>query len=300
MPVSPSFLSEQFLLPPPAWQAVIQDAVLLTVAPGAAPVVRTLLPTFQVVLLVNLGPPADLWPAQEPAARHRLVGTALLGPVKTAWRYQLAAGARVLAVNFTLAGFFRLFQVPLDQLAAGLTDPSDLRGAPRFADLRQRLLPLRQPADLLRQVVAGCRPYLRPADPAQAVLLTHLPLLMHRPELNPLQVLATASQRSERLVQLWFRKYLGFSAREAARFARFRQVVAAVQRGSPTRRPDWSALLEHYGYHDQPHLIHDFTHFLHQPPGQVARQLWRGDAVCATRSELLQTSAAAGGQWSAG
>ena len=89
---------------------------------------------------MNLGPPADLWLAQEPAARHRLTSTALLGPVKTAWRYQLAAGARVLAVNFMLAGFFRLFRVPLDYLAAGLTDPSDLLGAPRFADLHQRLL----------------------------------------------------------------------------------------------------------------------------------------------------------------
>lgn len=88
---------------------MIQYAVLLTVEAGAAPVVRTLLPTFQVVLLINLGTRVVMWPAGPAAAlatEQKLVGSALLGPLKSAWHYQLAGGARVLAVSFTLADFY--------------------------------------------------------------------------------------------------------------------------------------------------------------------------------------------------
>ncbi len=291
MPPTPSPLHEQFLLPPPAVREVVQHLLLLTVEAGAAPVVRTLLPTFQVVLFINLGPAAELWPATDCPAlvpAYELRSTAVAGPLKTAWHYRLAAGARVLAVNFTLEGFYRLFQVPLDQLGAGLTDPDELLPQRCFAELRERLRPLTRPAQFGQVLADFCRPYLRPVEGAQAELLAHLPLLAHSPHLNPLRMLAAASHRSERAVQLRFQKYLGFSAKEAARFVRFRRVLADLApRPDAAEKPDWLTLLEHHGYHDQSHLIHDFTHFLRQSPTSVARQLRAGEVICFTRTELL-------------
>lgn len=292
MSPTPSSLCEQFFLPPPALREVIQHLVLLTVEAGAPPVVRTLLPTFQVVLFLNFGTPAELWPASDsPLVPVRpLASGAVLGPLKAAWHYRLAAGARVLAVNFTLAGFYRLFQVPLDHLGADLTDLHELVSPPCFTDLWERLRPLQRPAQLGQALADFCRPYLRPPEAPQAELLAQLPVLARCPHLNPLRVLATASQRSERAMQLRFQKYLGFSAKEAARFLRLRHVLADLaHRADAAEKPDWLTLLERYGYYDQSHLIHDFSHFLHCSPTDVARQLGAGESICLTRAELLGT-----------
>ncbi|UOQ77773.1 helix-turn-helix domain-containing protein [Hymenobacter sp. 5516J-16] len=253
--------------------------------------VRTLLPAFQVVLLFDLGPGrAEVWPITSAALApvYPLVGSGLLGPVKTAWQYRLAGGARVLAVTFTLAGFYRLFQIPVVALGPGLTDPDALVGHRCFTELWEQLRFCSGPAQLGSMLTAFCLPYLRAADASQAELLAHLPLLAPGSHLNPLKVLAAASHRSERAVQLRFQKYLGFSAKEAARFLRFRLVLADLPHpGRHGATPDWGALLEHYGYYDQSHLVHDFRHFLQQPPSKVAGQLRLGGAICVTQPELL-------------
>ena len=284
-------LVEQFLVPPASLRGVVEHALLLTVAPGAAPVVRTLLPTFQVIVLFNLGTPAELWPAAPAEALvpvHEPVGCILLGPLKSAWHYRLRAGARVLVVNFTLAGFYRLFKVPVNKLDGGPLDPDTVLPGGCFAALWARLAALTQPAQLLAVLTEFCLPYLRAPETDQAALVEQLGLLAHSPHLNPLRVLAVASHRSERTVQLRFQKYLGFSAKEAARFLRFRRVLAAVaQLSEDSPAPDWLALVEAHGYHDQSHLIHDFAHFLHQSPGRVAGQLLEGEAICFTRPQLL-------------
>jgi AraC-like DNA-binding protein len=285
-------LQEQFFLPPPTLRDVIEHFTLFTVPRGAGPVVRQILPSFQVVLLLNLGDGAvDLWPAEAAplAAATPLVGSQVLGPLKKSWHYRLAGEARTLAITFTLAGFFRLFQVPVDRLAQGLTEADTLTNTPCFAELWQQLRPVTQPARLMQLLAAFCLSYLRTPDPQQAELLAHLPLL--GTPLNPLRVLAAASQRSERAMQLRFQKYLGFSAKEATRFLRFRRLITDLfPFGRPACPPDWSTLLEHYGYYDQSHLIHDFSHFLQLTPTEAARQLQQDNTFCITRSQLLQQS----------
>ena len=89
-------------------------------------------------------------------------------------------------------------------------------------------------------------------------------------------------------MQLRFRKYLGFSAKEVARFLRLRRVLTHLaHRPEAAGKPDWFALLDQHGYCDQRHLIHDFTHFLHQSPSEVTRQLLDDESLCFPRTELL-------------
>lgn len=295
MPPATPTLREQFLLPPAELRPLVRHLLLLTTVPEATPAVRTLLPNFQVLLLINLGPAGEIWFA--PEARELVVpqplhGMQLVGPLKQPMQYRLPGGARVLVVTFTLDGFYRLFQLPADSLTpAAFTDPDTLMAAGNFVRLLEQLRHQPQPAQLVATLAAFCRSYLHPPDAAQAELLGLLPLLSAQPHLNPLRVMAAASRLSERTWQLRFRKYLGFSAKEAGRFLRFRQVVEhlrqpAAAAGTPPP-PDWFALLNQYGYHDQSHLIHDFTHFLHQSPTQVRAQLLDGDTICFTKTELL-------------
>jgi hypothetical protein len=282
-------LREQFFLPPPALRDVIEHFVLFTVPMAAGPAVRQLLPSFQVVLLLNLGDnAAELWPADAalPVAVTPLVGCQLLGPLKKSWYYRLAGGTRTLAITFTLEGFFRLFRVPVDRLAEGLTEPDALTSTRCFAELWQRLRPVEQPARLVQLLAAFCLPYVHAPEPQQAELLAHLPLLGSH--LNPLRVLAAASQRSERAMQLRFQKYLGFSAKEATRFLRFRRLIAELfPAGRHPHPPDWSTQLERYGYYDQSHLIHDFSHFLRLTPTEAVSQLSHDNKFCIPRSQLL-------------
>lgn len=288
--MAPALIREQFLPLPPLLRPVIQHVVLLSVDAGAAPVVHTLLPTFQAVLLVNLGPGAELWPLGSDPLRAplRLTTTLLAGPLKTGWQYRLPGGARVLALTFTLGGFYRLFGVPANGLPPGFADPAGLPG-PDFAGLGEQLRPLAHPAQFARAVADFCRPFLRPAEAAQAALLAQLPQLTRPSHLNPLQVMATADQVSERTLQLRFQKYLGFSAKEAVRFLRFRHLLNALRHREPAgdKKIDWFALLERFGYYDQSHLVHDFTHFLHQSPTQTASLLLTGDALCLPQTQLL-------------
>ena len=161
-----------------------------------------------------------------------------------------------------------------------------------FARLWQQLCLLHDPAQLVQAVVDFSLPLLRARSAPQAELLAQLPLLAQSRHLNPLKVMAAATNVSERTLQQRFQKYLGFSVKEVSRFMRFRRLLAQVaQRETTQEKADWLALLEQHGYYDQSHLIHDFAHFLRQSPTKVAMQLLHGDTICFTRTELLRFEA---------
>ena len=284
-----SVLQEQFIVAPRALQQVLQYFVLLTVEEGAAPVVRTLLPTFQIVMLINLGPTAEIWHDEGALVQvHQIKSIVVTAPLKRAFQYRLPGGSRLLAVNFTLEGFFRLFQVPVEHLTDDFTDPDELLPHRPFAQLWQQLRSLQNPADLVQAVVSFSLPYLRALEGPQAELMAQLPLLAESPHLNPLKVIASATKVSERTWQLRFQKYLGFSVKEVSRFMRFRRLLGKLEQRELSEKEDWLALLEQHGYYDQSHLIHDFTHFLQQSPTKVSMQLLQGDAICFTRTELVE------------
>jgi AraC-like DNA-binding protein len=293
MPAPPTQLQELFVPTPAALRHIIQHFVLLTVGEGARPVVQTLLPTFQVLLLINLGAEAQMWPAGSPSVEqaHPVRGIVLTGPVKTALHYRLPPGGRVLAAAFTLEGFFRLFRLPVGVLGSGFIAPDDLVKNWGFAQLWEQLVPLHGPSQLVQAVADFLVPHLHAAEAPQAQLIGQLPLLSGSTHLNPVKVMAAASQLSERALQLRFRKYLGFSAKEAVRFIRFRQVLDKLQQSELVgRRTDWLALLAQHGYYDQSHLIHDFTYFLQQPPSAIINRLLLSDAICFTSSDLFASS----------
>lgn len=202
MPLATPALREQFLLPPAELRPLVRHLLLLTTSPEATPAVRTLLPNFQVLLLVNLGPAGEIWfapEAQELVVPQPLRGMQLAGPLKQPVQYWLPSGGRVLVVTFTLDGFYRFFQLPADRRPpAAFTDPDALVTGNCFARLAEQLRHQPQPAQLVATLAAFCRPYLRPPDAAQAELLGLLPLLTSQSQLNPLRAMAAASRLSER------------------------------------------------------------------------------------------------------
>ena len=84
---------------------------------------------------------------------------------------------------------------------------------------------------------------------------------------NPVRHIAEQTGRSERTIQLSYKKYLGFSAKEMIRFERFQKVMHLLEKMPAGTEPDWFEIIHETGYYDQSHLIHDFNYFLDLSPG---------------------------------
>ena len=104
---------------------------------------------------------------------------------------------------------------------------------------------------------------------------------VENPAIDPVKALAERRKLTTRSVQTRFQTHLGFSAKELARFLRFKGVVARLIEQYP-QPPDWADLVLTGGYHDQSHLIKDFQQFLGMTPTEFIRQLADG-TVCITR-----------------
>ncbi len=113
-----------------------------------------------------------------------------------------------------------------------------------------------------------------------------LPLLdsvtdLHNPAVNPVKVIADRISLTERTVQLRFKKYTGYSLKEHLRFLRFKQLLFFIlNRGQ--EKIDWLNLAVQFGYHDQSHLIKDFTYYTGVSPRQFVKLDEEGD-FCVSR-----------------
>jgi AraC-like DNA-binding protein len=194
----------------------------------------------------------------------------VIGPLRKLLHYELKPGSDVLVAVFTLDGFYRLFQVPLQQLPGeALLDPDVLLDKGSFGQLWETLneiLSLSQRVHLISEYLTA---FVQQSEQASLPLLDSIPYFWN-PTVSPVKALALDHQLSDRTVQLRFQKYLGFSPKEMIRFVRFKQVLYRLieQPGKPI---DWHQLVVAYGYYDQSHLIKDFQHYLGITPQQFVK-----------------------------
>lgn len=174
---------------------------------------------------------------------------------------------QVMGVVFRAGAALAITREPLHRLSNGDTALESLAG-PSAERLRQRLLntpqPLRRLAALeqwLRARVAMTHP-----DP----LVTHaLNILTRSPQTARIGDIAADCGVSSRRLGDLFREHVGISPKRQARLLRFRAVVDAVHQ---RRHVNWAAVAADCGFHDQPHLTHEFRAFSGMTPGRyIAR-----------------------------
>lgn len=251
--------------------------------PQDAPTVpQQLLPTYERLLIFNFGPPIFLSTDSQPPV---IDSVRFLDPLQHMLHYELPPGTDLIVVNFTLDGFHRL---RTQLLANHHPIPHADDNAPPDGPLDALQSVWEQIAALsTTNRLAFISDYLflntAPTDETTRSLLQSVPHFDQAAR-DPVKVLADDQGVSTRSIQLRFQAHLGYSAKELARFLRFKKLLGHLcqSTGAPV---NWMSYVHQFGYHDQSHLIKDFRHFLGLSPRQFLRESTRGQ-VCFSRSGI--------------
>jgi AraC-like DNA-binding protein len=244
------------------------------------PVERVLLPNFQASIIFNFGRPHTIRIGSNQNSAFTLNRVAIVGPIKQAIRFQSEAGADMLSVNFSFDGFYRFFNIPVQELNGHVIHPDDLLVKKCFSLLWEQLMEAANYRDRVAIVDKFAGPYLKTGDNTLNHVAELIALCQKQLHLNPVKLMAKEQRVSERTAQLRFQKYVGFSPKEFARFVRFQRVLNELQTTARSQ-PDWYDFVERNGYYDQSHLIHDFAHFVGQSPTHLLHELGNERLYCA-------------------
>ena len=165
------------------------------------------------------------------------------------------AEAEVLAVRFTPAGAHAIFRRDLDELTDRCVALEQL-GRPWRA-LAQRIgdaPTLAARVRLLEEILlARCAPPTSTSVRVSAALD-----IIQAAETTPrIEAVARAVGLSTRQLERTFRREVGLTPKHYVRLARFRRMLAALNRADPR----WADLAAQAGYSDQPHLVREFRAF---------------------------------------
>jgi AraC-like DNA-binding protein len=230
------------------------------------PISKKLLPTFQTILVFNFGHPATIYGEAGALSSGRSI---VLGPLKKVLEYELPTGSEILVVNFRFDAFYRFFGAALKACNELVKNPDELIKTHCFSDLWQelnRMLTLEQRVQRILDFSVG---YLHDREAASETIIRDG---LQDTAMSPVKVIAEKSGQSERSVQLNYKKYLGYSAKEMSRYQRFQKTVHFIQAAyAKDGSVDWFDVIDDSGYYDQSHLIHDFTHYLGISPTQFLK-----------------------------
>ncbi|OCA77077.1 DNA-binding protein [Chryseobacterium artocarpi] len=223
------------------------------------PITKTLLPSFQTIMVFNFGTQAFLISKQK--IKIKVDKCIVLGPIKSSFEYCLPPGSSILVVNFKDDAFYRFFG------KACLSDhfpvhPDEAMEENCFTHLRLQLNNIAKVEEKVNHILNFCKPYLNQQDTTSSLLAN-----FQSNAINPIKSIAEKVKQSERNIQLIHKKHFGFSAKEINRYHRFLKAIELIQQIDFTEEKiNWFDIINHCGYYDQSQLIHDFRHFINLSP----------------------------------
>lgn len=224
-----------------------------------ATITKTLLPSFQTIMVFNFGAKAFLVSKQK--TKIEVDKCITLGPIKLAFEYNLPPHSQILVVNFKDDAFFRFFG------KACLSDhfpihPDEVMDENCFTRLWFELNNIDTAEKKTEHILSFCRPYLTLQTEA-----SHLLSRFKSDTLSPIKFVAEQTGQTERNIQLLHKKHFGYSAKEINRFQRFEKALKYIQEISLSSKTiNWFEVISQCGYYDQSQLIHDFKHFINLSP----------------------------------
>lgn len=207
-----------------------------------APIHKTLLPSFQTILLFSLGTPVSC----SVKGGHKIVieKTMALGPIKQPLAYTLEPGSEMLVANFRPDAFYRFFGRQLLPLESAYMDSAGKNG---FHEIWERLKPIPANAEKVNALLSFCVTYPEAREFSPK----------HMPQHSGLGNGRTATETE---------------AGETPCYTRFKKAIDLLQPHTRNTTPiDWPAIVEQCGYCDHSRLIHDFHHFMDLSPTQYLK-----------------------------
>jgi len=231
---------------------------------SAETITKTLLPSYQTVLIFSFGAKPSFCSKQETIIE--VDKYLMLGPIKQGFLYSLPPNAEVLSVNFKDDAFYRFFgnvctaeHVPMN--------PDELLEEDCFAVLWHELNQMTDNNLRANHILKFCEPYLQHRNKIAGQLAN-----FKEQTLNPIKSVASENSQTERNMQLNHKKHFGYSAKEVSRYERFLKTIDLIQKlVTANSKIDWFDVVTECGYYDQSQLIHDFKHYINLTPTQYLK-----------------------------
>lgn len=221
-----------------------------------------ILPSASAQLIVNLA--EDETRVYDDALRcYRHSGAAFDAPSHRSFVIDTSEQVAVIGIVFRAGGSAPFFRERMDVLANRHVDLDALAGGDART-LRLRLLEAGDATVRLRLFESWLRRRAGEARP-HAVIAHALRAFDLAPEVRRIDTIAARCRLSPRRFRELFREQVGMSPKRYARLQRFRRVVAQAHRSG---RVDWAGVAADCGFHDQPHLVHEFRAFAGLTPGE--------------------------------
>lgn len=225
----------------------------------SVPLTRTLMPSFQTIMVFNFGAKALL--NSKHGIEIEIDKCIVLGPIKSAFKYSLPPGSQILVVNFKADAFYRFFGKA--SLSGSLAINPDVEIDENcFTHLWHQLNAIQSVSDKVSCMLDFCKPYLQSQNTTSSLLSN-----FESNSESIIKSIAEITGQSERNIQLMHKKHFGYTAKEINRYQRFLKTIELIQKVLLSKKKvDWFEVIGECGYYDQSQLIHDFKHFLNLSP----------------------------------
>jgi AraC-like DNA-binding protein len=247
----------------------------------ARPMRRRELPAADVTVIVNFGSPYRLLDPANPddAARSVEYRSGFVAGLDDTFAVTESTGtAHCLQLNLAPLSAFRLFGLPMSDLARRVVTLDDLLGA-EAALLTEQLVELPDWAarfSLLDATIAGR--LAGSAAPSPEIVWAWRQLARSSGRVAISTLSSELGWSAKRLIAR-FREQVGLPPKQTARLLRFQRAAARL---TFDETPDWSAFAQQLGYYDQAHLINEFHQFAGDTPeGLVRRRIAMGGGFAA-------------------
>lgn len=199
-----------------------------------------------------------------------VMGPQTFRAVDALWRGQF----RDFAVSFQPTGFYRLFGLPIIELADRTCEASEVMGA-GVRLLHEQLYRCPTLNDMARAAEGFLLERLAAARPYHAVQTAATVILTHHGHVE-LEDLVHETGLSQRQFERKFAEQIGMGPKHYCRVARLNYVLRLKE-----TRPDrtWTELCYEGGYFDQTHLVKDFKLLAGAAPTEFCRLIAEGFAV---------------------
>lgn len=239
------------------------------------PVTKTLLPSFQTILVFNFGTKAFLKSQQNTILE--IEKCIVLGPIKQAFDYTLEPNSEILVANFKEDAFYRFFGNALLTHSLPI-HPDALIPENCFTALWEEVKNIPDTQKRVDYILEFCKPYLREQN-----MITTLLADFKEEALNPIKAIASKVNQTERNIQLNQKKFFGYTIKEVNRYERFLKAVEQLQKDILSNsKTDWLSIVDQCGYYDQSQLIHDFKYYMNISPTKFLK--FQND-ICSAKAE---------------
>lgn len=239
-------------------------------------VTKTLLPTYQTILLFCFGENASMMTKEK--TKLSVDKCIVFGPIRQAFDYTLPSKTSILVANFKDDAFYRFFGKAAIENQSITVHPDNLLKENCFTTLWQALSQLHSTQEQVDHIFAFCRLYLQDQSFTSKLLSN-----FNDKNLNPVKTVAEQIGQSERNIQLKHKELFGYSSKEITRYSRFLKAIKTIEKEiEKQNKVEWFSIIDECGYYDQSQLIHDFKHFLNISP---SRYLKFQQDICNPKSE---------------